>query len=334
MEQVDKLASNIHWKQFHVRDIPVAIYDGTSTWLFGHTEPGEPFAAVDSHPHLYACKGLHDSVRANSITELFSVVTATVMLEGTGSSDISIIASIVIHEMFHVYQHTCLTERGGNIAHLFSYPADHAEQLQLRRLETAAIRRSLAASTTAESMQWCGKALEVRRRRYALLPPECVEFERLTERHEGLAHYIELKSLGKRTVELPAADFAPDDIRRRCYPVGCAFAFLLDRYCQGWSEAWIETKPNLDEYIAASLHADSGADVDFSPTEVRDALSLAEEDIALMHRTTGQAGSSCCNSLSLCVHGEWIRPMRAESVKRKCCIPDIYGWETEREVSK
>lgn len=310
MEKVDKLACNIHWKQFHVQDIPVAIYDGASTWLFRHANPGEPFAEVDSHPHVFACKGLHDSVRANSITELFGIVTATVMLEGIGSSDISIIASIVIHEMFHVYQHTRLAERGGNIAHLFSYPADHAEQLHLRRLETAAIRKSLDASTTAESKQWCRKALEVRRRRYLLLPAECVEFECLTERHEGLAHYIELISLCKRTVELPTDDFAPDDIRRRCYPVGCAFAFLLDRYCQGWSQEWIETKSNLDECLAAALDTDTGTAVDFSPEEVTDALRQAEEDIVSMHRRRDEMKRNVYNRAGWQLSLQFTEPMR------------------------
>ncbi|TMV52184.1 hypothetical protein FE783_04370 [Paenibacillus mesophilus] len=53
MGKVVKLASNIQWKHFHIRDIPVAIYDGTTTWLFGHADPGEPFAALDGHPHVF-----------------------------------------------------------------------------------------------------------------------------------------------------------------------------------------------------------------------------------------------------------------------------------------
>ncbi|MEF3304973.1 hypothetical protein [Paenibacillus sp. GYB003] len=280
MERVDKMAANRLWNGFDMRRIPVAVFDGTSTWLFGHDKPGDRFHPIDGRPDTYLYEGLHDSVRGNSVAVVNGVETATVMLDGIAGDDVSVAASVVVHEMFHVFQSARYAERGGNLVHMYDYPVEDVRQLQLRRLETEAVSRALRAADGAISRKWCAEALKIRRRRYDGLPPEYVEFERATERHEGLAHYIEIRSLGRHTVELPEAEFAPDAVRKRCYPIGCAFALLLDRFAENWSERFAGRHSDLDGLLASVVDAEADPDIGFGPEETDRALRQAENDIS------------------------------------------------------
>jgi hypothetical protein len=283
MREVERMAETDLWKGFAVQDIPVAIYDGDNTWLFQHTDPGDGFAAMTDEPNVYLYRGLHEAVRANSTAEINGLTTATVMLEGIESHDLSITASVIIHEMFHVYQALNHPDWNSDIAALFMYPFDQAEQLRLRRLETEAVHRALLAADPSGSAAWCREALKIRTKRYECLPSSAITFERDTELYEGLAHYIELKSRGEKRVLLSETEFAPDEIRRRCYPIGCALAFLLDRYHPDWQEGLTASKRYLDEMLATAMaiaqfpHME---DVGFSPGEQLRSLEKAKEDIA------------------------------------------------------
>jgi hypothetical protein len=287
MREVERLAEQKLWSGFEITDIPVAIYDGKQTWLFRHPAPPDPFMPHPDHDEVYVMDGRHPSVVANSIAMINDQIAATVMLEGVQRTDLSGIASIVIHEMFHVYQAIRHPDWNADVSALFLYPFDRAELLQLRRLETEAIHRALHMENAEESIAWCRHALQIREHRFRLLPPEAVLFERNTERHEGLAHYIELKALGKKTVAFPEEEYAPDGIRGRCYLVGCAWAQLLDRLDPDWPEQLAEKNGYLDERLGSILDTriSKTVSVDFTSAEKKSAYLKAVSDIVSWNQT-------------------------------------------------
>jgi hypothetical protein len=61
-------------------------------------------------------------------------------------------------------------------------------------------------------------------------------YERASELNEGLATYVQLRALGRTTVEIPEAEWPATGVRDRFYAVGPALAFLLDRFRPGWRE--------------------------------------------------------------------------------------------------
>jgi len=73
------------------------------------------------------------------------VPTATADISGKASS-VDELASLLVHETFHVLQGRHYPDWGGNEMDLFTYPVDNAELLAERRLESIALVRALERS--------------------------------------------------------------------------------------------------------------------------------------------------------------------------------------------
>ena len=114
-------AENELWPGFDPRQVPVMLYDGQDTYLYGHPSLPAGFAAKPGTNGAYIFPGLHDQVRANTMIEFNGVWTATVMLPMLGGGTIEQ-AAICIHEMFHVYQKRNHESWFANEAELFMYP--------------------------------------------------------------------------------------------------------------------------------------------------------------------------------------------------------------------
>ncbi len=137
---------------------------------------------------------------------------------------------------------------GGNEVDLLLYPTAGQEALALRRLESEAIRRAVAAAQTRQARAWAAGALELRRRRFSRLPASAAAYERGTELKEGLARYIEVEAIGFASPLFPPKEFPAAAIRARGYASGCAMALLLDRLHPTW-------KGELEEKDDVSLDA-------------------------------------------------------------------------------
>src|SRR5690606_31215857 len=106
----------------------------------------------------------------------------------------------------------------GNEADMLLYPVDDAGLLALRRRESAALRRALAAADRADQVAvacWTRLALDARDERFATMDSAFSTYERLTELNEGLASYLQLRAAGRTTVEVPETRFAPSAVRNR-----------------------------------------------------------------------------------------------------------------------
>jgi len=284
MAEVDRIAAKPLWPGFDLTQIPVALYDGRRTILFRHPEPPEGFVAAAGRPGVWIADGLHKDVRANTASDIGGVLVAVVMLDSLREARTAADgAAVVAHEAFHVFERVRHKDWGANEADLFTYPVENADLLQLRRLESEALRRALAADKDGDRKAWAALAMRLRRERYAALGDAGSGYERGTEKIEGLAQLVQTEALGttEGLVRLTPEEFPPEAVRLRSYATGVAIALLLDDADPGWKAKVESGKPvALDELLSAAL-------VNVQPAEFtaeeRDRFSTkAKEDVATL----------------------------------------------------
>ena len=277
LAELDRMAALPLWPGFEPRDVPLEIFDGGRTWLLRHPRPPAEFVPVSGSADALVFEGRHESLRANTSIELAGVATAAASFDGKADKTRAL-AALLLHEAFHVFQARRHPGWGGNEADLFAYPVENSEALGLRRLESAALARALAAGNRPRTAGWAARALELRRERFALLPAPAAEYERGTEQKEGLARYIEAKAAGVPARFFPDAEFAPDRVRERAYVSGCAIALLLDRLDPGWKRSLEEKDAPLDEVLGRATVGT--APVVLAAAERETALRKAAQDVA------------------------------------------------------
>lgn len=260
MHEVRRIAAATPlWVGFDPLTIPAAIFDGERTWLFSH--PGVPggFAPVPGDATVAVSEGLHQAVRAHTACPVDGVWTACLMgFDRHGAT--RDVASLVLHEMFHVFQARRHPNWWADESDRYLYPVLDEEALALRRLETRMVRSALDAIDDEESKGFARWALNLRDARYARIGAEPARYERGVERIEGLAHYVQWLASGGTGTTLPDARYEVDDVRRRCYAVGAAWAHLLDRHCHGWASDFDRSvePPVLDQVVSAAIQDRQG----------------------------------------------------------------------------
>lgn len=274
------------WPGFEPLAIPLAIFDGERTLLFRHPRPPSEFAPVaGSEPTAYAMPGRHPAVTANSSAEIGGVDTATLLADGPrASASPADLAAVALHEAFHVFQRREHPGWSANEGVLLLYPTDDAEVLAMRRLETAALGRAIAADAAGDAACWARQALAHRRQRFAAMAAEFGAYERATELNEGLASYIQLIASGRTTVEIPEGGFEAGEIRQRAYVSGPLLALLLDRLRPRWKEELEEddgrTLAQLLDGAVDTSETGAGTDCELPAEEVAEIERTAREDAA------------------------------------------------------
>ena len=281
-----RIAARELWPGFEPGTTPVEFFDGTSTYLFNHPSPPEGFRPVPGQKDVYVFPGQHETVRANTGTLVNGVPTATADISHTTAS-VDELAALLLHETFHVFQGKRYPKWGGNEVDLFTYPVDDAALLAQRRLESLALVRALAAKNNEGAACWASRALAVRAARFAALPATAGAYERGVELREGLAQYVQFKSIAKPAA-LTAEDFPPDQaqVRQRAYATGQAFALLLDRLDPAWKSQLEGEQASLDGVLSARLHAMTvRAGCDFTAAESQAAQARAQSDVTELAAT-------------------------------------------------
>lgn len=257
--EVERIAaSRTLWPGFDPMAVPLAVYDGERTYLFRHPAPPEGFAPVaGAQPAAWAMAGRHPAVVANTSVEIGGTATATLAIESIPGDPVEL-ASVALHEAFHVFQRQRHPDWQGNEGDLLIYPVDDARLLTLRRLESEALRRALAQPETRLAACWARQALAFRSERFAGMDPAFAAYERGTEINEGLAAHVQRLAAGRTTVDIPEGEFPATRVRLRAYTAGEALALLLDRFRPGWPEALeADDKQRLDGLLGAVLRAGS-----------------------------------------------------------------------------
>jgi hypothetical protein len=250
--EFDRMAGQPLWPGFDPKKVPLAIWDGERTFLVRHPSPPPE---LKREGEMWVAPGRHPAIRANTSEEIGGVSTATLLLEPGRSRTAREWAAVMIHEAFHVFQRQRHPTWHGNEADLFLYPVDDPGALALRRLETEALRRALAAKDSKASACWAGEALGLRRERYGKLPASAISYERGTELNEGLASFVEARSLGNAAgPAVPDEEFPAEGVRSRAYVTGHALAALLERFDPSWKDTLASGGAgSLDELLSAAL---------------------------------------------------------------------------------
>lgn len=287
--EADRMASRNLWPGFVVTNTPIAIFDGTQTWMFRHPSPPDSFVAVLNTPKAHVYRGRYHTVSANSSAEIGGVLTATLMPAGK-TSTLRSRAGVLTHELFHVYQRTHHPSWSANEAELFMYPTDNVGLLEHQRVETVALRRAINAHQRDTAACWTRAALNARAHRFSAMTPGAVQYERNTELNEGLATYVEYRAIeAPNSTVLPAMHTAPDAIRLRAYQTGVAWARLLDQFRPAWRDALTQRdSTSLDVLLSEHMATMSVADIRVPPCNLsqseRQSLSeAAGADIATMY---------------------------------------------------
>jgi hypothetical protein len=267
------------WPGYDPLAIPLGLFDGTDTYLFRHPAPPEGFVEKEG---AYVFNGRHPAVVANTSAQIGEVRTATLLLssplfEGSARE----IAAVGIHEAFHVYQWTTERTWGADETHLFVYPVDDVDALALRHAETEALRRAFAASDEEEIAGWAQSALDLRKERFGLMDDPFAAYERGIEVGEGTAMYVESRAAGRTEPEFPPEGFGPEDVRKRGYITGHAFALLLDRFDADWRAGFADDDNRyLDTDLVEALRAVQKAPgCAFSAAELSEFAKSAQADV-------------------------------------------------------
>ncbi len=271
------------WPGYDPLAVPLAVFDGTNTFLFRHPAPPEGFVEREG---VRVFDGRHEAVVANSSVWIGDVATATIMLESLpAEQDLGERAALVVHEGFHVFQGTTGRRWGANEVDLFTYPTDDSRLLVLRRLETEALRRAFLGSGRDTVAGWAIRALELRQERFAGMDPASQAYEQGVETHEGTATYVEYKAAGRTDPRLPPDGFDAEDVRSRAYTTGVAWALLLDAFSPGWQQGLCsDDSLHLDISLAKALAAAHASPrrCRFTASERSAAARLAQTDVELV----------------------------------------------------
>ena len=165
-------------------------------------------------------------------------MSATLLADGPRASLApEVLGAVALHEGFHVFQRARHPGWVGNEGDLLLYPFDDAGLLALRRRESNALQRALEAREAPQRACLARLALDARAARFGQMDSSFVAYERLSELNEGLATWVQLRALGRRTVAWPAEAFGATALRPRFYVSGPSLAFLLDAQRPGWQAA-------------------------------------------------------------------------------------------------
>lgn len=260
--ELHRMVSRPLWPGYDPLATPLAIFDGRHTLLLRHPAPPPTYHSLSRSPEMWLRVGRDGMVTANTSVLLGGVQTATMMISPADRRAVHELAGIAVHELFHVHQERRHPGWTANEADLFTYPFEDAGALALRRAETEALRRALAAPTADSAACWGGELARLRAQRFARLGRAASAYERGTELREGMARYVEQRATGA-PFTLPVGEFVVEDVRLRAYDLGAGLGLLLDRLATGWRDT-LEATPDsarltldglLDTALARRPHA-------------------------------------------------------------------------------
>ena len=273
----DRFAEMDLWPGFDATEFPIAVCDGERTLLLRHANPPEEFRPLEGHERVWVSAGRHPAMRWNSNADIGGERTATLLLTIEPGRSTEYEASILFHEVFHLYSKPLHPTWRPNEIHRYSYPMDDVDNYRLLLLEEEALARAVESETEAAAASWATAALVIRSERTAKLSDEHRTFETLLELQEGTAVYMGRSTLG--VAGNPGRlreDRGPEGIRWRCYETGATIAVVLDRLLPSWK---MDLDANPDITFAELLG------VAIATQEVKAATFTGEELAAVARRS-------------------------------------------------
>ena len=287
------------WPGFDLSRRPFVLYDA-GRWAAVINAPaslagfepwpdGWPTLGTPGLLHRGAIEGLVGQLAFDyDLAGIRTVAVPVVPAASAGTEDLTITQfAFIVHEAFHQYQQERFDDTDSPSEE--GYPLLDVRNNALATLEMQALLQAVdAREDTARSRRELASFKALRAARAGRLDSATRELERIKERLEGTAKYVEVQAVAGLVAEcrrvpgrwcLPLAgvtdvsylrkDFAsrlqngaidPEDMpRNRIYPVGAALGLLLDGTHPGWKA---EAEQQRSYSLAAVLTGDvpTGAD--------------------------------------------------------------------------
>jgi hypothetical protein len=278
----DRLAELDLWPGFDATAFPIAVYDGERTLLLRHPNPPEEFAPFEGLDNVWFSPGRHPAMRWNSNAEIGGVRTATLLLTIEPGRSVEFEASILFHEVFHLYSKPLHPTWRPNEVFRYSYPMSDVDNYRRLLMEEEALARAVEAGDEATTASWAAAALAIRHERTAKLAEEHREFEIALELQEGTAVYMGRSTLGTagETVRL-REERGPEGIRWRCYETGATVAVILDRLLPAW-KTLLDEEPEITfaQLLERALNTREIEPASFTDEDLSGLASRAETAIA------------------------------------------------------
>lgn len=202
------------------------------------------------------------------------------------------LASKIVHEMFHCLQYENHdAEKFPNEILGIDYPIT-AESINLRTLERQFLLEWVSAENKDRKLDLVNKYFTVREKREKLVG-SAVNYEKAMEEFEGIASYVELKSLmqlsdidGKTIIKDFFQGFADIteanlQIRHSSYRQGVLLALIADEYLTNWKEVFQESDQHLSDFIREKIKCEKQdiVNIDQNLSKVEKVIRDREEAI-------------------------------------------------------
>ncbi len=238
LESLDKPHGKGNWPGFDPAAWPIAVFDGTRTFLLRHPSPPPEFKPFPERPGVLVMPGRHPEVRGNSTRDIGGVRTATVVPRPDRPAEDAKLA--VVEELFHVFWHRTHDGFRPNEMARYAYPVKDVRNLRGLMAEDEALARALEAGSAASAAGWTSAALRIRKDRQSRLTAQARDYETGMEMMEGTANAVARLAVGqgpRETAERLRRPRAAEEVRWRFYETGAAICLLLDRFRPGWKTA-------------------------------------------------------------------------------------------------
>ncbi len=178
-----------------------------------------------------------------------------------GDIDNTQLASLIVHEMFHVYQLANKENRFPNEWLGVSYPIT-IENLHLRNIERERLLRTCITEDEKKKIQYFSQFLQLRKERTELIG-KFIDYEKGIETVEGTAVYIEYSAYEQLLKEkIPIIEYIKGyrnitsdhlKIRHSTFHQGLLMALIADDLLPNWKSSFMKSTLFLSDFIEREL---------------------------------------------------------------------------------
>ncbi|WP_342541399.1 peptide ABC transporter permease [Heyndrickxia sp. FSL K6-6286] len=252
MDEINTTITNRYWEGF--KPVAFAIYNEEKVFLFNHPNYMSKFPT-------FVVLSWDDRFVGDTLILFEDYPTAIVNFDII--SDFAELFSLLIHELFHGYQHLQGEKRFPDEILGITYPLTR-ENIELRNRERISLYRAVLSNQAEEIIQF----FSIREKRKELIG-EYFHYETLVETIEGPAWYVEwkaycdksrqsdsdyLQKYGKMLIDQTESCL---NIRRSCYSSGMFICLLLDKLSPGWHKSYFQSNLSLYEFFSRKIQLEN-----------------------------------------------------------------------------
>ncbi len=331
-EQVEEATAMI-WPG--MKPSPVCLYrvNGPAI-LYNHPSPPESFVKVADQTYLGTQAELQ--LMGSTIAKINGVATAIADYGYASYMDKDQVYAVLFHEMHHAYQFGHLKDiEYDNPAVLLVYPEDPVNDA-IKLFEQKLLYEMVFTSDEERFSELLNLLYSSRIQREGIIGSVFMNYEKAVENLEGPAYFCEYRfynlygsaSAGIKMnynhkhfwAILNTPFYGRQDLRKRHLAAGMAMCYILDKYSDGWQEAFYAGGSHLYDFFMSQFDVQQ---VELPGLDVYQALSnlhtpqLAEQRQARYQAFLDQAGVKVVLQFESFPQFRGFDPMNAEAISDK-----------------